>query len=249
MKTVKMLAILCAIFNLTSCSTSIKTTLNDNTLTALAPETDIAVIAMKDQAPEGKTVGKVKVGDSGFTTDCGYNTVVDQAKAEARKAGGNAIKLTKVKEPSALGSTCYRIEADILLIADMGAYKEKTRIAQDAITKSKFPPNPNYALLYVYRRNSLNGSMLNYTIHWDGIPLFKIYNDTKKVVKITKEGVQKVRASLETEEIKEIDVKFGEEYFLECSVNSGVFIGRPELNFVEKAVGRAQYEKVTETLK
>ncbi len=227
------------------CSTSIKTTLADKSLTALSPETKIIVIIPEEPAPaSSRVLGKVKIGDSGFTTDCGYNTVIDQAKAEARKAGGNAIKLTKVKKPSALGSTCYRIEADILLINNMDNYVQRSKIEQDSITKTRFPENPNYALLYVFRRGSANGALLNYTIHLDGKPLFKIYNNSKEVVKIYEEGKHKIRASLETEEIKEIDIKFGEEYFLECSVNSGVFIGRPELNFVDKRIGREEFEKI-----
>lgn len=248
MKKVKSIFALATLFIALGCSTNIRTTLTDKSLAALSADANVTVIAVNEQPPAGKVLGRVKVGDSGFTTDCGYNTVVDQAKAEARKAGGNALKLTKVKEPTALGSSCYRIEADILSVPDIAGFVQKTKIVQDSITKTKFPPNPDYALLYVYRRNSLNGVLLNYTIHLEGVPLFKVHNDTKKVVKITKEGLQKVRASLETEEIKEIDVKFGEEYFLECSINSGVFIGRPELNFVDKAIGRAQYDKITQVL-
>lgn len=249
MKFLRVVFTLSLLVFLTGCATSIKTSLTDKTLAPLTTDAKVIVIGLKDEAPDGRAIGSVKVGDSGFTTDCGYNTVIDQAKATARKAGGNAIKLTKVKEPSALGSTCYRIEADIYVLNDLDAFEQKSKAEQDLITKSKFPPNPDYALLYVYRRSSMNGALLNYTIHWDGVPLFKIYNGTKKMIKITKEGVHKVRASLETEEVKEIDVKFGEEYFLECSVNTGVFIGRPELNFVDKAVGREQYNKIDEVLK
>lgn len=227
------------------CSTSIKTTLADRSLTSLAPTADVVVIGPEDALPAGaKLIGKVKVGDSGFTTDCGYNTVVNQAKAEARKAGGNAIKLTSVKKPNALTSTCYRIEANILSLSNMESFKQRANAEQDSITKTKFPENPNYALLYVYRRGSANGALLNYTIHLDGKPLFKLYNNSKQVVKVYEEGLHKVRASLETEEIKEVDIKFGEEYFLECGINSGVIIGRPELNFVDKKIGREEYEKV-----
>lgn len=245
MKKLHLIVMLLAALLTVGCSTSIKTTLADKSLTSLAPTADVVVISQEDALPAGaKLIGKVKVGDSGFTTDCGYNTVIGHAKAEARKAGGNAIKLTSVKKPNALTSTCYRIEANILSIVDIDTYKQRANTEQDSITKTKFPENPNYALLYVYRRGSANGALLNYTIHLDGKPLFKIYNNTKQVVKVYEEGLHKVRASLETEEIKEVDIKFGEEYFLECSINSGVFIGRPELNFVDKKIGREEYEKV-----
>ncbi len=63
-------------------------------------------------------VGVVKIGDSGFSTNCGWNTVINYAIVEARKMGGNVIKITEHKPPHAFGSSCHRIKADIFKVVN-----------------------------------------------------------------------------------------------------------------------------------
>lgn len=76
------------------------------------------VVYEKDQnKPEkSKVIATTKLGDSGFTTKCDYNTMLEIAKNEARKVGGNAIKITEHILPSVFGSSCHRIKADILKV-------------------------------------------------------------------------------------------------------------------------------------
>jgi len=38
------------------------------------------------------------------------------------------------------------------------------------------------------------------------------------------------------------DVVFGKEYFLRCSVKMGVFVGRPEIEFVSFQNGKSEFE-------
>ena len=100
---------------LSACATTVKTQSTAN-LGPLAADSRVEVFALKDHLiGDIRTIGEVKIGDSGLTVDCGYETVIEQAKAEARKVGGNGIKLTKVDSPDFM-STCYRITADILRI-------------------------------------------------------------------------------------------------------------------------------------
>jgi len=40
-------------------------------------------------------LGKIKIGDTGFSTDCSYEKAIEIAELEARKVGGNAVKITK----------------------------------------------------------------------------------------------------------------------------------------------------------
>lgn len=76
----------------------------------------IIVYHLDDDLPKGvEVIGEVKIGDAGFSTKCAYDYVLDQAKLEARKAGGDAILITKHRKPD-FWSTCHRITADILLI-------------------------------------------------------------------------------------------------------------------------------------
>jgi len=77
----------------------------------------IEVIEIYQAMPSGAEIlGEVKIGDSGFSTNCGYAIALEAAKSEARKIGGNAIKIYQHKMPDALGSTCHRIKAHILYI-------------------------------------------------------------------------------------------------------------------------------------
>lgn len=89
---------------------------------ALQSNEEVRLIGLNEKVPDSAVViGAVKVGDSGFTTDCSWNTVVERARMEARKAGGNGIKITSHLLPTALGSTCHRITADILKLKSVTA--------------------------------------------------------------------------------------------------------------------------------
>ena len=78
---------------------------------------EVQLFGLKDALPAGaESIGTVKIGDSGFSTNCGWDVAVDKAKLEARKVGGNAIKIIKHIPPSPLGSTCHRLTATILRI-------------------------------------------------------------------------------------------------------------------------------------
>jgi hypothetical protein len=55
------------------------------------------------QPPHATEIGIVKIRDSGFTVNCGWDAVIEDAKMEARNAGGNAIKITRHIPPSIWG--------------------------------------------------------------------------------------------------------------------------------------------------
>jgi hypothetical protein len=67
-------------------------------------------------------IGEVKVGDSGFSVSCSLEHVLDKAKIEARKNGGNLILITKHKPPD-LWSTCHRIAGKIYKADDVSGVK------------------------------------------------------------------------------------------------------------------------------
>lgn len=86
----------------------------------------IAVYGVADDVPnECEVLGSVKIGDTGFTTNCKYEYVVELAKWEAAKVGGDAIKIFECKEPDAF-STCYRIQAYILKKPDAVSVADST---------------------------------------------------------------------------------------------------------------------------
>lgn len=102
-------------------------------LPELPVSSPVEVLDISDKVPDGACLlGDVNIGDTGFTTDCNLQTVTELAKAEVRKAGGNAFKITRISTPDIV-SSCYRIRGL--------AYKIKVDTTAESIllTDSKIP--------------------------------------------------------------------------------------------------------------
>jgi len=83
---------------------------------ALPYDQEVAVVGLNEPRPEGaKVLATVKIGDSGFTTNCSYGIVLEYAKIETRKLGGNVMNIIDHKAPSVFTSTCHRLVVEVLL--------------------------------------------------------------------------------------------------------------------------------------
>ena len=97
---------------LSSCSARISTSIQ-KTYPPVDQSQEIQVLlSLRDVPPTAELLGKVDVGDSGFTTNCSYDTVLNAAKAEARKIGGNMICIINHLTPD-FYSSCHRISTNI----------------------------------------------------------------------------------------------------------------------------------------
>lgn len=97
---------------LTSCGASVKSHFTE-TRTPLTIEDKVAFLDLKNEVPKGAIkLGSAKYGDTGFSVDCDFDTNLNSARKLARANGANIVKVTEVKEPSILGSSCYRIKVD-----------------------------------------------------------------------------------------------------------------------------------------
>ena len=96
---------------LVSCGANIKSNFSEQ-LKPLTIEDKVAFLDIQNSVPEGsKKVGTAKFGDSGFSTDCDFNTNLISARKLARANGANIVKVTKKSTPD-LWSSCYRITVD-----------------------------------------------------------------------------------------------------------------------------------------
>ncbi|POS00553.1 hypothetical protein Q361_1622 [Flavobacterium croceum DSM 17960] len=99
-------------FLLVSCGASVKSSFTEQ-LKPLTIENKVAFLDLENKVPENaKKIGNAKYGDTGFSTDCDFNTNLKNARNLAREKGANIVKVTEKKEPSILGSSCYRIKVD-----------------------------------------------------------------------------------------------------------------------------------------
>jgi hypothetical protein len=85
------------------------------------------IIGLKDtfNTNIGQYLGDIQIKDSGFTLDCSYEIVSKLAEAEARKLGGNILKIIAHKLPNPGFSTCHRITGKVYKVADVSKYEKK----------------------------------------------------------------------------------------------------------------------------
>lgn len=70
------------------------------------------------QTYDGKKLGRIELGDTGFSVSCSKDKAFTILRAEACKLGANFIDLVQETPPSLVGSSCYRLIAEFWLISD-----------------------------------------------------------------------------------------------------------------------------------
>lgn len=86
---------------------------NINEITATIPECDDIIIKKKVTLSGNNTivVGKIEAADSGFSTACSEEYVLNIFKRDAYALGAHIINITEDAQPS-IWSTCYRATAE-----------------------------------------------------------------------------------------------------------------------------------------
>lgn len=110
---------------LSSCSPKISTQLYKS-YPPLDITQEIKVFALTDSIPVISTqLGTAKVEDSGMTTKCKYDDFIEVAKNEARKVGGNAIKViehipphSEIRGLAFIYYNCHQITVMILKVPE-----------------------------------------------------------------------------------------------------------------------------------
>ncbi len=200
----------------------------------------IVVLGMQQAVPENaQKLGQVKIGDTGFSTNCSYDVVIEKAKAEVRKAGGNCLKITDHKLPSAWGSSCHRIEADILMVNDIEALGNDC--AEDTIHTDW-----DYALIHVYRSKGV-GAFISYNLFLGDSLLCRVKYNWKTSIKVKQFGYNSLIAKTEVKKEIPINVEMGKEYYVQCGMSMGAFVGHPTLNLVDNAYGKSEFLALKDT--
>ena len=232
MKKLNVLMMLTALVFFNSCSPKISTSIT-KTYSPLDYKQEVIVIGLDQAEPDSsESLGEVKIGDTGFSIDCGYDVVIDKAKVEARKAGGNAIKIIEHKPPTAMGSSCHRITAKILKLKDIEYYLP---------TDNDTLLNVDYAILNVYRYGG-TGALVNYDLYLGDSVICRVQNNYKTTLYIKKDGLNTIWAKTESKSEIPIDIQMGKTYYLRCGITMGILVGRPKLELVDRKIGKAEFE-------
>jgi hypothetical protein len=226
------LLIMPVLFLFSSCNPKITTTISTS-YSPLDYKKEVFVFGLNQPDPDNSQVlGQVKIGDTGFSTNCDYEVVIENAKLEARKVGGNAIKIIEHKLPNPLGSTCHRITAKILKVDNI----EKIVHKEEEIILDM-----DYAILNVYRLKG-PGSLVSYDLYLGDSLLCRVKNNYKTTIRIKKDGLNTLWAKTESKSEVPIDIKMGKTYYLRCGIKMGVLVGRPSLFMVDSYTGASEFE-------
>jgi len=230
MKKVSRLILLIGLISLSSC-TPLVTTKLEISLPSVDTKQEIKVLGLDTDIPaDAEVLGTVKIGDSGFTINCTYQVVLDKAKQEARKVGGNAIKITKHIPPGF--STCHRITAKILKINNANT----TSLIQREVGTL----NRNYAIVNIYS-DPEPGVILDYDLHLGDSIICRVKNNLKITIAIKKEGLNSFWAKTDARSEIQIDIKYGQIYYLRCSISNGELVELPILEIVDPNIGSKKF--------
>lgn len=234
MKSLPQFSLICLLF-LVSCGPKISTSIL-KTYPGIDYKQDIVVLDLDQEAPpEAEVLGTVKVGDTGFTSRANgqFDVVLGKAKLEARKAGGNAIKITQHLFPG-FNSTSHRITCDILRVDD----PESLLPARVEVSE-----HPDYAMLYFFRSSGA-GALVSYDVHLGDSTVCRMGPNTTGAIKVESAGRFEVWARTESKVSLPLDIELGKDYYIECSVSMGAFVGRPAFSLCDRAGGKSAYESI-----
>jgi len=233
----KFLILLGTILVIASCAPKVSSVITKN-YGPLDYTEDVLVFGLETFVPDGaEDMGTIKVGDSGFTTDCDWNIVLEKAKTEARKVGGNAIKITEHRTPDFM-SSCHRITATVLRISNASEIAASIKKDDDLVA------DWDYALLHIYRFGG-QGALVSYDVYLGNEVICRARNRWKETIQIRSFGLNTVWAS--TESKTEIPVNFeqGREYYIRCGISMGIAVGRPTLQLVDNNTGKSEFASIS----
>lgn len=235
MKKLTGLIIVVALILLSSCNPKVITSIS-HSYPALDYKQEVMVLGLTQLEPEkAEVLGLVRIGDTGFTTNCSYDIVVESAKLEARKAGGNMIKITDHTLPSVLGSSCHQITARILKVDNIEDYTPES--------EEELLSDVDYAIINVYRYSG-PGALVNYDLYLGDSVICRVKNNYKTTLHVKKDGLNTLWAKTEAKFEVPINVKTGKTYYVRCGITMGAFVGCPKIELIDSKTGKAEFESI-----
>ncbi len=237
----KTIGLIVALALISACSPKVTSTLQKS-YQPISYDQEVFVLGLNEEVPsQAEVIGSIKVGDNGLSTNCDFETVVELAKIEVRKAGGNVLKITEHKLPSVMGSSCHQIKADILRMSDTSQIQKEIISAQEVIVD----PNIDYATLNIYRFSGA-GALVAYDVYLGDSVVCRVKNKSKQTIQINKNklGYNSLWAKTESKDEIPVNLEAGHQYYVRCGLKMGIMVGRPSLELVDAKTGKMEFESI-----
>lgn len=135
---------------LTSCNPRVVTEMLTNEWPATTPDS-VYLFDKTDVIPsESQEIGKVKVVDTGFTTNGSYNTVMQLAINATAEKGGNGLVITEHRWPD-LHSTIHRVWGTMLRIPESAIAERESPDSMEYSALQQILPEEEYAEFMEYK--------------------------------------------------------------------------------------------------
>lgn len=143
-------ATLLLVLALTSCNPRVVTEMLTNEWPATSPDS-VYVFDKTDVIPsESQEIGKIKVVDTGFTTNGSFNTVMQRAINATAAKGGNGLVITEHRYPD-VRSTIHRIWGTMLRIPDSAVIGKASPDSMEYSALRQILPEEEYAEFMEYK--------------------------------------------------------------------------------------------------
>jgi hypothetical protein len=171
----------------------------------------------------------------------------DEISAKIEEVGITEIKYKKFDNQEGPMYTMLKSEIFMIKYANgtkevFGADAANTNVSNNNTVAP--PANQDPATAIIYRKGSPSGFAVVYDIYADTRYLTKVTNNSYFVTKV---NPGPVTFSAQTEPPKvaiSMTLEPGKIYYIKCGVNSGMWIGRPSLEFVSEGVGVAETSRM-----
>ena len=110
---------------LSACSPRVITQTTQSAQSITAAPGFVVVKETDTFAGPSEEVGNIEIKDTGLTLSCDYETVIALATKEAQKLGANVLRIYEHRLPDRWSSTCHRIKAKALRVADLAPYEKE----------------------------------------------------------------------------------------------------------------------------
>jgi hypothetical protein len=124
------------------------------------------------------------------------------------------------------------------------ASKSVVSTSAGSMQRAELQPSADYALLHFYRPGSMMGMAISYDLYLENDVVFRVKNKSKTTLKITSEGLKTLWAKTESKTELPVDIKLGQEYYIQCGLGMGVLVGRPRLEIVDNKTGKGEFAKI-----
>jgi len=175
----------------------------------------------------------------------------DEIKAKVTEISSSEIKYKRFDNLD--GPTIVIVKNDVFAInyenGTRDVFVSATANEPEADQPARAASENDYVLLHIYRKGGMVGAAVKYSLHLDDEPICRVVNKWKETIKIDREGLITLWARTEVKKELPINVQFGGEYYIRCSVTMGGVVGRPHLELVNETIGKKEFDAIKEPKK